>query len=40
MQDAADYGAKVRWTNFDLSDPTIRTHVADGMRLTHLADRL
>lgn len=37
MQDAADYGAKVRWTNFDLSDPSIRTHVADGMRLTHLA---
>jgi recombination associated protein RdgC len=37
MQDAADYGAKVRWNNFDLSDPSIRTHVADGMRLTHLA---
>jgi recombination associated protein RdgC len=37
MQDAADHGAKVRWTNFDLSDPSIRTHVADGMRLTHLA---
>jgi recombination associated protein RdgC len=37
MQDAADYGAKVRWTNFDLSDPSIRTHVAGGMRLTHLA---
>lgn len=37
MQDAADHGAKVRWNNFDLSDPSIRTHVADGMRLTHLA---
>ena len=37
MQDAADHGAKVRWNNFDLSEPSIRVHVADGMRLTHLA---
>ena len=37
MQDAADVGATVRWTQFDLSDATIRNHVADGMRLTHLA---
>lgn len=36
MQDAADTGSVVRWSNFDLSDPTIRNHVADGMRLTHL----
>jgi len=37
MQDAADSGSLVRWSNFDLSDTTIRNHVANGMRLTHLA---
>jgi recombination associated protein RdgC len=37
MQDAADAGSIVRWTDFDLSDKTIRNHVANGMRLTHLA---
>lgn len=37
MQDALDPGSIVRWTDFDLSDPTIRDHVANGMRLTHLA---
>ena len=37
MQDAADGGSLVRWSNFDLSDTTIRNHVANGMRLTHLA---
>ena len=37
MQDAADAGSIVRWTEFDLSDKTIRDHVANGMRLTHLA---
>jgi len=37
MQDLADSGSVVRWTNFDLSDQTIRNHVANGMRLTHLA---
>ena len=37
MQDAADAGSLVRWSNFDLSDTTIRNHVANGMRLTHLA---
>lgn len=36
MQDAADTGSLVRWTNFDLSDSSIRDHVAHGMRLTHL----
>ena len=36
MQDAADTGSLVRWTNFDLSDRSIRDHVAHGMRLTHL----
>jgi recombination associated protein RdgC len=37
MQDPAEEGSIVRWTNFDLSDKAIRNHVADGMRLTHLA---
>lgn len=37
MQDLADTGSIVRWTDFDLSDQTIRNHVANGMRLTHLA---
>lgn len=36
MQDAADPGSKVRWTDFDLNDKSIRNHVAEGMRLTHL----
>jgi recombination associated protein RdgC len=37
MQDLADAGSIVRWTDFDLADKTIRDHVANGMRLTHLA---
>ncbi|MCB1844819.1 MAG: recombination-associated protein RdgC [Halioglobus sp.] len=37
MQDAADAGSVVRWTDFDLAEKTIRNHVANGMRLTHLA---
>jgi recombination associated protein RdgC len=37
MQDLADAGSIVRWTDFDLSDKSIRDHVANGMRLTHLA---
>ena len=37
MQDASDAGSVVRWSNFDLSDTSIRDHVADGMKLTHLA---
>jgi recombination associated protein RdgC len=36
MQDASDDVSTVRWMNFDLSDSTIRRHVVDGMRLTHL----
>lgn len=36
MQDALDKKAVVRWTNFDLADRSIRDHVANGMRLTHL----
>lgn len=37
MRDASDAGSVVRWTDFDLDDRTIRDHVANGMRLTHLA---
>ena len=36
MQDASDDVSTVRWMNFDLADSTIRRHVVDGMRLTHL----
>lgn len=37
MQDLADAGSIVRWTDFDLSEKTIRDHVTNGMHLTHLA---
>jgi len=37
MQDPGDTSSVVRWSDFDLSDSTIRNHVANGMRLTHLA---
>lgn len=37
MQDALDSGSNVRWMHFDLSDKSIRNHVVEGMRLTHLA---
>ena len=36
MQDARDPGSIVRWTDFDLTDRSIRDHVAHGMHLTHL----
>jgi recombination associated protein RdgC len=36
MKDASDDVSTVRWVNFDLGDSTIRRHVVDGMRLTHL----
>ena len=36
MQDAGDPGSIVRWTQFDLTDKSIRDHVANGMHLTHL----
>ncbi len=36
MQTASDEISTVRWTNFDLTDASIRRHVVDGMRLTHL----
>ncbi len=37
MQDTSDAASTVRWSNFDLTDRTIRNHVADGLHLTHLA---
>jgi len=37
MQDLGDAASKVRWTDFDLSDKSIRDHVANGMRLSHLS---
>jgi recombination associated protein RdgC len=37
MQDLADAKSIVRWTDFDLSEKSIRNHVANGMRLTHLS---
>jgi len=37
MQDPAESRSILRWTDFDLSDQTIRNHVANGMHLTHLA---
>jgi len=37
MQDLAEARSFVRWTDFDLTDRAIRDHVANGMRLTHLA---
>jgi len=37
MQDPAEPRSVVRWTDFDLNDSTIKGHVANGMRLTHLA---
>ena len=36
MQDPSEAVSTVRWMNFDLGDSTIRRHVVDGMRLTHL----
>lgn len=37
MQDAGEVTSIVRWSQFDLSEKSIRNHVANGMRLTHLA---
>ena len=37
MQDAAEPRSRVRWTDFDLETTSIRNHVAQGMRLTHVA---
>lgn len=36
MQDLSDSRSIATWREFELSDPSIRRHVIDGMRLTHL----
>jgi len=36
MQDLSDSRSIATWREFELSDPAIRKHVVDGMRLTHL----
>lgn len=36
MQDQSDSKSIATWREFELTDPAIRKHVVDGMRLTHL----
>jgi recombination associated protein RdgC len=36
MQDPTDKRAYVRWADMELADASIRKHVRDGMKLTHL----
>lgn len=36
MRDPSSSKSSVRWTDFDLTESSIRHHVADGMQLTHL----
>ncbi len=36
MQDVVDSKSIVTWRDFELTDQTVRQHVVDGMRLTHL----
>jgi recombination associated protein RdgC len=36
MQDVMDTKSVVTWRDFELSDHSIRQHVIEGMRLTHL----
>lgn len=36
MQDPSDNRASVRWVDMDLTDASIRKHVKDGMKLSHL----
>ena len=36
MQDEGDSKSKVSWNDFELSDTSIRQHVIEGMKLTHL----
>ena len=36
MQDPSDSKSSVRWSDMDLTDSSIRKHVRDGMKLTHL----
>ena len=37
MQDVSENRSRVHWVDMDLTDASIRKHVRDGMRLTHLA---
>jgi recombination associated protein RdgC len=37
MQDPSDKHASVRWVDMDLAEPSVRKHVRDGMKLSHLA---
>jgi recombination associated protein RdgC len=37
MQDLMDSKATATWRDIDLTDASIRHHVTEGMRLTHLA---
>lgn len=36
MQDVSDSKASVSWRDFELSDHSIRQHVVEGMKITHL----
>jgi recombination associated protein RdgC len=36
MRDPSSARSSVRWSDFDLTESSIRHHVADGMQLTHL----
>ena len=36
MQDVSDSKASVTWRDFELSDHSIRQHVVEGMKITHL----
>ena len=36
MQDMTDTKSVVTWRDFELSDHSIRQHVVEGMRITHL----
>ena len=36
MKDATESKSTVNWSDFELSDNTIRQHVVEGMKLTHL----
>jgi DNA recombination-dependent growth factor C len=40
MQDPSDTKATVRCADMDLADASVRKHVKDGMRLTHLGSRV
>jgi recombination associated protein RdgC len=36
MQDLSDSRSTATWREFELTDPSIRRHITDGMKLTHL----